>query len=144
MPTWRQYFNRLAGGFMCLLFAGLLWMNTRILFAPVNTRAESVRTLFSMIFMVLPVSAIVSQFRFQRRIICEFGYDGYTLQYRTLGNSGTQMRPLQDLARVEGWSGRGGPMGYRLIFQDGGKLYLEISVANSMALAEQLREDARI
>jgi hypothetical protein len=143
MPKWRQYFNRFAGGFMCLLFAGLGWMNLRILLAPA-TYADNYRLLFSLIFMVLPVSAIVSQFWFQRRIICEFGYDGYTLQYRTLGNSGTQMRLLQDLAQVKGWSGRGGPMGYRLVFQDGGKLYLENSVTNSMALSERLRGKLRV
>jgi hypothetical protein len=33
MPKWRQYFNRFAGGFMCVLFAGLGLTSARMAFA---------------------------------------------------------------------------------------------------------------
>ena len=141
MPRWRQYFNHIAGGFMCLLFAGLGWLNARILFA---SAADKARILFSVLFMALPVAAIASQFWFQRRIICEFGYDGCTLQYRTLGIPEMQVRPLQDLGQITLWRGRSGPIGYRLVFRDGAKVYLDFSVANSIALADQLRRDANV
>lgn len=107
-----------------------------------GTRPDKARTIVSLIFMVLTTSAIAGQFWFQRRIDCEFDYDGRTLQFRTLGIPRTQVRPLADLVQVKEWRGRGGPIGYRLVFRDGGKVYLEYSVGNSIALAEQLRRDA--
>jgi hypothetical protein len=142
MPKWRQYFHRFAGGFMCVWFAGLGVYSARTPFAA-GTRPEKARIIVSLIFMALATSAIVAQFWFQRRIVCEFTYDGSTLQFRTLGISQTQMRPLEDIAQVKEWRGRGGPIGYRLVFQDGAKAYLEHSVANSVALVDQLRRDAR-
>jgi hypothetical protein len=34
-------------------------------------------------------------------------------------------------------AGRGGPIGYRLVFRDGGKVYMEHSVADSIALVKR-------
>jgi hypothetical protein len=79
----------------------------------------------------------------QRRIVCEFDYDGRALQFRTLGIRQTQVRPLEDIAKVKDWSGRGGPIGYRLVFRGSGKVYLYYPVANSITLANQLRRDAK-
>jgi hypothetical protein len=143
MPKWRQYFNRFAGGFMCVLFAGLGLISARVLFtagAPPNKAPIIV----SLLFMAFTTAAIAGQFWFLRRLVCEFAYDGLTLQFRTLGIPQTQIRPLADLAQVNEWRGRGGPLGYRLVFHDGGKVYLEYSVANSIALANQLRWDAKV
>lgn len=81
---------------------------------------------------------------FQRRIVCEFDYDGRALQFQTLGTRQTQVRPLEDIAKVKDWNGRGGPIGYRLVFRGGGKAYLlYYAVANSISLANQLRRDAK-
>jgi hypothetical protein len=74
-------------------------------------------------------------------MVCEFDFDGSTLRFRTLGIR--QTRPLADVAQVKDWRGRGGPIGYRLVFRDGAKVYLEYSVANSIALADQLRHAKR-
>ena len=50
-----------------------------------------------------------------------------------------QMRPLPDIREVREWRGRGGPLGYRLLFRDKQRVYLEYSVSNSIVLAERLR-----
>jgi hypothetical protein len=74
-------------------------------------------------------------------MISEFQYDGSMLQFRTIGIAEPQMRPLGDIADIRGWLGKGGPLGYRLLFQDRQKLYLEFSVSNSITLVNQLRAD---
>ena len=74
-------------------------------------------------------------------LLREFNYDGRTLQFRTLGIRQTQVRPLEDIAQVKEWSGRGGPIGYRLVFRDGWKVYLEYAVPNSITWADELRRD---
>jgi hypothetical protein len=140
MPKWRQYFNRFAGGFMCVLFAGLGLISARVAFAA----TDKAPIIVCLIFMAFTTAAIAGQFWFQRRIVCEFDYDGLTLRFRTLGIRRTQVRPLEEIAQVEEWRGRGGPLGYRLVFRDGGKVYLEYSVANSIALANHLRWDAKV
>jgi hypothetical protein len=94
--------------------------------------------------MAFTTAAIARQSWFLRRIVCEFDYDGATLQFRTLGIQQTQVRPLADIAQVKEWRGRGGTRGYRLVFRDDWKVYLEYSVANSIALANQLRWDAKV
>ena len=40
------------------------------------------------------------------------------------------MRPLSYIKTIRDWKGRGGPLGYRLQFQDKQKLYLEFSESN--------------
>jgi hypothetical protein len=142
MPKWRQYFNRFAGGFMCVLFAGLGVMSARIAFAS-DARTDKARIIVTLIFAAV-TCAIAGQFWFQRRILCVFEYDGRTLRFRTLGIPQTQVRLPADIAQVKEWRGRGGPIGYRLVFRDGWKVYLEYSVANSIALANQLRWDAKV
>lgn len=124
---------------MCVLFAGLGLISARTAFAA----TDKAPIIVSLIFMAFTASAIAGQFWFQRRIVCEFAYDGATLQFRTLGIPATQVRPLAEIAEVKEWRGRGGPLGFRLVFRDGWKVYLEYSVKNSIALANQLRWDAK-
>jgi hypothetical protein len=51
------------------------------------------------------------------------------------------MRALVDMAAIRDWKGKGEQLGYRLLFQDKQKLYLEFSVSNSITLVNQLRAD---
>jgi hypothetical protein len=106
-------------------------------------RPDKARIIVSLMFMTFTASAIAGQFWFQRRLVREFNYDGRRLQFRTFGIRQTLVRPLEDIAQVKEWSGRGGPIGYRLVFRDRGKVYLEYSVTNSIALANELRRDAK-
>jgi hypothetical protein len=143
MPKWRRYFHRFAGGFMWVFFTGLGLISARLLLAAA-ARPNKAPILASLIMLALATSAIAGQFWFQRRIVCEFDYDGLTLQFRTLGIPQTHVRPLAEIAQVKEWRGRGGPIGYRLVFREGRKVYLEYSVTNSIALANQLRWDAKV
>lgn len=122
---------------MCVLFAGLGFIGVRVLFAA----REQPPRIVSLLFMAFAVTAISGTMWFQRRMICGFDYDGGTLRFRTLGVPQTQVRPFSDIQQVKDWRGRGGPIGYILVFHNAGKLYLEYSVSNSIALAEQLRWD---
>ena len=50
-----------------------------------------------------------------------------------------QTRDVTEIASIRDWRGRSGTLGYRLVFRDGRKAYLENCVSNAMALADQLR-----
>ena len=66
----------------------------------------------------------------------EFSYDGRTLRISTLGRPRMQTRDRSEIAEVGEWRGRGGPLGYRLKFHDGGKFYLQFGVSNAAAVVE--------
>jgi hypothetical protein len=80
-------------------------------------------------------------FRFWKGLIKEFNYDGRTFTFTTLASSEMQVRHVSDIEEVGEWRGRGGPLGYRIKFRDGAKLYLQNGVSNAAALAERLRFD---
>jgi hypothetical protein len=138
MPKSHQYLNRFSGVLMSLLVEGLLLFNEIFLLRAGNAGAATGVFHLSIVWAGFTIGI---QMWFQRRIVCEFDYDGRALQFRTLGIRQTQVRPLEDLAKVKDWSGRGGPIGY--LFRGGGKVYLYYSVANSITLANQLRRDAK-
>src|SRR5258708_31284254 len=92
-------------------------------------------------FLVFICWAIAMQIRFQRRMVSEFSYDGFTFQFRTLGIRQAQTRPVSQIEVVRDWRGRGGPMGYRIVFRDRGKVYLAYSVTNAGRVGEPLRSD---
>jgi hypothetical protein len=80
---------------------------------------------------------------FRRRVVKEFNYDGSALRFSTLGTPETQTRAISEIAEIAEWQDRGGTQGYRLRFLDGQKIYLQYGVANSVAVAEQMRRDSR-
>ena len=139
MPKWRRYFHRCAAGLMCLCFSGLGLISVRMLFPAGDACPDKARVVVSLLFLTFTTAAIAGQMWFQRRIVCDFNYDGCTLQFRTLSVQQMQMRPLPDIREVREWRGRGGPLGYRLLFRDKQRVYLEYSVSNSIVLAERLR-----
>jgi hypothetical protein len=81
---------------------------------------------------------------FWRRIVNELSYDGRALRFRTLGTAEMRARDLSEIADLAEWQGRGGPIGYRLRFRDGEKVYLQFGVSNSTAAVEQIRRDLRM
>jgi hypothetical protein len=141
MPKWQIYLHKSAGVFMFLVFGGMGFMNVRLMIAGVHAGPNRAILLFSVLFIFFVVAATVSQVWFHRRIITEFRYDGSTLQFRTISLQEPQFRPVADIASIREWKGKGGPLGYRLQFQDRQKLYLEFSVSNSIVLANRLRVD---
>ncbi len=114
---------------MCILFAGFGFLSTR----------QTVPRIAGFLFVTMAAASIAMQLWFHRRIISEFAFDGRSFQFRTLGRSAPQTRELSEIAEVRDWRGRGGPFGYRLIFRDGARAYLEYSISNSRIVAEQMR-----
>lgn len=142
MPKWRQYFNTFAAGFMCLLFAGLALVSSRMIVPGPPYRGPAPRVV-GLVFLAFTITAIGGQVWFRRRILSEFTYDGYTQQFRTLGVAETQIRPLSEIAEIRPWRGRSGPLGLVLLFKDRQKVYLEYSVRNAAALGMQIESDLR-
>src|SRR5689334_22485248 len=118
-------------GFMCVLFAGLAFLSLQQLLLQTETPANFARTAFSFGFLIFVVWAINMQIRFQHTIVCEFSYDGYTLEFRTIGVRRTQVRQTSGIKTIREWRGRGGPQGYRIDFREGGRIYLSYSVRNA-------------
>jgi hypothetical protein len=139
MPNWRQYFHRIAGGFMCFLFVCLGALSVRFL---ANAPHRGI-LIPGVLFVTMAALSIGMQVWFHQRMISEFAFDGRSFQFRTLGRSRRETRELSDITAVRDWRGRGGQFGYRLVFRDGARAYLEYSVSNSMAVAEQLRLHTR-
>lgn len=139
MPKWRRYFHAFAAGFMCVAFVCVGCVAVRGFFP--SAAEPRTKGLFiagaAMIAMV--IFCIGGQVWFRRRMIAEFSFDGSALRFRTLGNPEMETRDLSQIAEVRDWRGRGTPLGYRLKFRDGRKFYLEYSVSNSAAIAEEIR-----
>ena len=140
MSKWQQRGHTFACGFMCILFAGFGLLNLRIL-SQTALQGGIAPAAFSIGFLIFVTWAIAMQFRFQRRIVSEFHYDGFMFELRTIGIRQTQTIPISKIMSVREWRGRGGALGYRITFQDGGKVYLGYSVTNAMQVGERLRWD---
>ena len=79
-----------------------------------------------------------SQFRRNGQTIVEFECDELSIQFRKLGDSHHEARPISDVVKVYKWRGLGEPIGYRLLFRDGSKAYINYSLSNVRALEERL------
>jgi hypothetical protein len=142
MPRSVRIFYRFSPGVICLVFAGLGLLNFR---AASATGATPIRALaLFMVILALAAIIVVAQWRFERRLIAEFSYDGYMLQFRTLGIPETQLSPHPAIVKIKDWRGRSGRAGYRLIFGDGQNAYLEFSVSNSTELVTRLQGTAKL
>jgi hypothetical protein len=138
LPKWQQYFHTAAFALMCALFAGFGLFGGRFLLRSADWQFTGL-LVSSLVFIAIAVLSIGLQVWFWRRIVSEFTYDGRALRFRTLGNAEMQTRDLSEIADLNVWRGRGGPLGYRLHFRDGGKIYLQYAVSNCVAVAEHLR-----
>jgi hypothetical protein len=139
MPKSHQYLNRSSGVLMSLLVGACSCSTRSFFFAPGTPGRPRV-------YFTSALSGLAPRSEFK----CGFSGGSFVnsttmgaLQFQTLGTRQTQVRPLEDIAKVKDWSGQGGPIGYRLVFRGGGKVYLYFSVANSITLANQLRRDAK-
>jgi hypothetical protein len=138
MPKSRQYFHAGICVLVCLVFGGLAVFHIQLLFPPGGGRPNTSATGLSVGFIALALGVIIMQLWFRRRIVREFTYSGSALHIRTLGIHGMQTYSLSQLADIRDWRGRRGPLGYRLVFQDGWNAYVELKVENAEALVERL------
>lgn len=139
MPPSKRYLHASFAGFMTLLFAGLAIFNIRFLFTAAVPGAGRPTRIVSALFIVLSAVVIWLQIWWRNRVVREFSYQDSTLRFRTLGISRQRERARKELEEVRDWRGRGGQLGYRLIFRDGSHLYLELSVSHAEELARELR-----
>jgi len=144
MPKWQQNFHTFSFGVMCFLFGGFSLFSLRFLIHAWEVHPSKGLVLISVVFFAIVGFGIGMQLWFRRRIVKEFSYDGRALLVRTLGRAEIQTLDLSELAHLGEWRGRGGPLGYRLRFRDGEKVYLQYGVSNCVAAAEQIRSDLRM
>jgi hypothetical protein len=138
MPKSRQYFHAGICALICLVFGGLAVFHIQLIFPSTGPRPNASAAALSVGFIALALGAIVMQLWFRRRIVREFNYSGSALHIRTLGIYGMQTYALSQLADIREWRGRRGPVGYRLVFQDGWNAYVEQTIENAAALLERL------
>lgn len=138
MPKSRQYFHAGICALVCLVFGGLAVFHLQLIFPTSGARPTASATGLSVGFVALALAAIIMQVWFRRRIVREFNYSGSALHLRTLGIHGIQTYALSQLADIREWRGRRGPLGYRLVFQDGWNAYIELKVEHAEALVERL------
>ena len=141
MPKWQQNLHTFAFGVMCVLFAGFGLFSGRFLLHAGDYWQAKGLLVSSLVFVAIAALSIGLQVWFWRRIVSEFTYEGRALRFRTLGNAEMQTRDLSEIAELNVWRGRGGPLGYRLRFRDGGKIYLQYAVSNSVTAAEHIRRN---
>jgi hypothetical protein len=137
MPKWQQYGHR-APLIIVAVLGALMWWGFHT--APSNQSQG--RNGFAIIcLIVLGLGLIGGVLWFWKRLIKEFNYDGRTFTFNTLSIPEMQARDLSAIEEVGDWTGRGGPLGFRIKFRDGAKLYLHYGVSNAAALAERIRHD---
>ena len=137
MPKWQQYGHRTPLVIVALLGA-LMWWG----FHTAPSHQSQGRNAFAIIcLIVLGLILIGGVVWFWKRLIKEFNYDGRTFAFNTLSIPEMQARDLSAIEEVGEWTGRGGPLGFRIKFRDGERLYLSYGVSNAAVLAERMRYD---
>lgn len=141
MPKRRQLFHTCVAAFVFLIFAAAAAVNAGLLLPSHQPVPSPAMRVIAFLFILLALGVIAMQFWFRRRIIREFQYDGVTLHYKTLSISEPLSRFPAQLLVIREWAGRGGLMGYQLIFRDAAKAYLEDDTPNAAALIKRLLAD---
>lgn len=136
MPKRRRSFHRAAAAFMCVLFTGCIAIAGMLAVQASRDPLNIPMLLFSFVFGAMGIGQIAGMVWYQRRIVIAFEYDGRRFCYRALS---TGQIPADEIAAVREWTGRGGPQGYCLVSRNGKKLYIEYTVSNAAALAENIR-----
>jgi hypothetical protein len=144
MPKRQQNFHTLAFGVMCLLLGGFALLSGHFLLSDGEARPAKGLLGSSLVFVAVACFGLGMLVWFRRRIVNVFSYDGCALRFSTLGRAEMQTRDLSEIADLREWRGRGGPLGFRLCFRDGQKVYLQYGVVNAAAAAEQMRRDLRV
>jgi hypothetical protein len=141
MPKRKQIFHVCVAAFIFSVFAAAAFVNGQLLLPSHKPPVEPLLRIVSCLFILLAIFIIAMQVWFRRRIIREFSYDGATLHYQTLSRWHAHSRFPSQLREIREWAGRGGVMGYQLIFRDLPKAYLEDDTPNATALIERLAID---
>jgi hypothetical protein len=87
------------------------------------------------------LTALVLQFRWLRALVCAYRHEDGVLWVRTFASRRERAYLLSEIAGVEEREGRGGYRYFKVVLRDRGNLILDPGLANSAALADQLRFD---
>jgi hypothetical protein len=140
MPKRKRVMHASVAAFIFLVFAGAALVNAQYLLLT-NQPVEPTLKTTALLFILLAIGVVAMQAWFLRRIIREFTYDGTTLQFRTLARAEPQTRVASQVLGIRDWAGRGGLNGYKLIFRDAPRAYLESDTPNAALLIEHLLRD---
>lgn len=141
MPKRKQFFHACVSAFIFVIFAGAGLVNGEMILPSHRPPVSDALKVIGFLFILLAMGVIAMTLWYRRRIIREFQYDGTTLHYQTLAEPHMQSRFPHQLMVIREWAGRGGLMGYQLIFRDAPKAYLEDDTPNASALIERLLQD---
>jgi hypothetical protein len=141
MPRWVRNLHLFSFVVMLILFLSLTLLILWSFRLAGNGQAFKGMLVISFWFVAIVVLGIGAQTWFWGRLVKEFSYDGYTLQFRTLGRPAIQTRRLAEIASISQWrGGRGGPLGYRIKFRDRTKIYVQYSVSGSALATERITQ----
>ncbi len=141
MPKRKQLFHTCVAAFIFVIFASAALVNGEMILPSHRPPVSDALRVIGFLFILLAIGVISMAMWYRRRIIREFQYDGITLHYQTLTIRHMQSRFPHQLVVIREWAGRGGLMGYQLIFRDAPKAYLEDDTPNASALIERLLQD---
>ena len=141
MPRWQRAFHTFACWFMCVAFGGLFVLSLRIFLPGKSAAPNRGQIAASVVMMAVSILAIALQFRFRRRMIKEFSYDGRALRFSTLGSPLQEVRDLSEIEKLSEWQGRGGTQGYKIRLRGGKTVYLSNAVTNSREVAVRIWKD---
>ena len=123
-----------------LLIAFAAFMITQSMIEHMPSKRSMPAPVILMMLAVL-AGAVISLVLTRRRLITKFDYDGSTLYFQTLSRPEPQTRQMIELHKVTEWRGRGGLFGYILVFRDGQKLNVDLTMANGPQLIAQIQHD---
>lgn len=126
---------------MCVLFGGLFVLSFRVFLPAKSAGSNRGQIAASLVLMAVSILAIVIQFRFRKRMIKEFSYDGRALRFNTLGSPLQEIRDLSEIEKLSEWRGRGGTQGYKIRLRAGKTVYLSNAVTNSREVAVRIWKD---
>lgn len=141
MPKRKQVFHACMSALIFVVFASAALVNGEMILPSHKPPVSDALRVIGGLFILLAIGVISMAMWYRRRIIREFQYDGVSLHYQTLAVPHMQSRFPHQLVVIREWAGRGGLMGYQLIFRDAPKAYLEDDTPNAPALIERLLQD---
>jgi len=98
--------------------------------------------LSGLVMTVLTLSGIGAQVWFRRRLVKEFSYDGSVLRFRPSERQRRKPVIYLKLRKLPSGEAAEARKAIALRFLDGQKIYLQYSVTNSFAVAEEMRRAA--
>ena len=139
LTKWQAASRRLAAGLVCLVWCGGgVWP----FHAAVSRHLAPLDPALIGMIAFFPVLGLLTFWAMTRRDgwrAVEFTCDDSSFQFRKVRRAQAETRALSEVVKIREASGRGGPIGYEVVFRDGQKVFLERRLPNAQAAADWLR-----